>query len=67
MGNVKCLCCLNQASLYCIADMIESYLLAIGVKVIEEDQFTNMISMIMFAEKNGIRDVMEGYRGRAYV
>ncbi len=52
---------------YCIADMIESYLLAIGMKVIEEDQFTNMITMIMFAEKDGIRDVIEDYCGSAYV
>lgn len=52
---------------YCIADMIEAYLLAIGMKVIEEDEFNNMISMIMFAEEDGISDVIEGYRGRAYV
>lgn len=52
---------------YCIADMIEAYLLAIGMKVIEEDEFNNMISMILFAEEDGISDVIEGYRGRAYV
>lgn len=42
-------------------------MLAIGMKVIEEDEFNNMISMIMFAEEDGISDVIENYRGRAYV
>lgn len=52
---------------YCIADMIESYLLAIGMKVKEEDEFNYMITMIMFSEKDGISDVIEDYHGKAYV
>lgn len=36
---------------YHIWDMIHSYLLAIGLKVVEEGQFNNMIALIMFAEK----------------
>ncbi len=52
---------------YCIADMIKSYLLAIGMKVIEEDQFNNMITIIMFAEKEEINDIVIEYRGNAYV
>ena len=52
---------------YCIADMIESYLLAIGMKVVKEDEFNNMVVMIMFVEKEGIDNIIEEYRGIAYV
>lgn len=52
---------------YCISDMIESYLLAIGMKVIDGDQFNNMNSMIMFSEKEEINNIITKYRGNAYV
>ena len=53
--------------IHTIADMIESYLLAIGMKVVKEDEFNNMVVMIMFVEKEGIVNVIEEYRGIAYV
>lgn len=52
---------------YCIADMIQSYLLAIGMKVVEEDEFNNMVVMIMFAKKDEISNIIEECRGIAYV
>jgi len=52
---------------YLIADMIQSYLLTTGMKIIKEDEFNNMTTMIMFVEKDGINNVIEEYRNVAYV
>lgn len=52
---------------YLIADMIQSYLVAIGMKAIEDDEFNNMTTMIMFVEKEKIKSVIEEYRNVAFV
>ena len=46
---------------YGIADMIQEYLTTIGIKISNDDKFNNMITEIMFAEKNEISSVIEKY------
>ena len=50
------------ATYYHIADMLEIYLAAIGMKVKDPDKSNDMITMLMFAEKDEISGIIEEYR-----
>lgn len=47
---------------YLIADMMEVYLAAVGMKITDTEKFNGMISLLMFAEKNEIYGIIKKYR-----
>lgn len=47
---------------YLIADMMEVYLAAVGMKITNTEKFNGMISLLMFAEKNEIYGIIKKYR-----
>lgn len=47
--------------LYLVADMIQSYLSAIGMGVVNDEEFNNMTTEIIFAEKQEIYGILKKY------
>lgn len=46
---------------YGIADMIQEYLITIGLGIADDDDFNNMTTEIMFAEKEEIESIIKEY------
>lgn len=46
---------------YLIADMIQTFLATIGMRVVDDDEFNNMTTEIMFAEKDEIKSILRKY------
>ena len=46
---------------YVIADMIQEYLATIGLRIADDDDFNNMTTEIMFAQKSEIESIIKKY------
>ena len=46
---------------YLVTDMIQEYLSVMEMRVANDDEFNNMTTEIMFAEKDEIRDIIKKY------
>lgn len=46
---------------YSIADMIQEYLITIGLGIADDDDFNNMTTEIMFVEKEEIESIIKEY------